>query len=70
MWWDMAIARGEKSVRSVPRSRCSLSWAFSRLSRSSSSLMESSVGLGEGDLPSSAWTCFARHPSRDLGAVV
>jgi hypothetical protein len=70
MWCDIAIARGEKSVRSVPRSRCSLSWAPSRLSRSSSSLIESSVGRGDGVLPPSASTWRARHPSSDLGAVV
>ena len=35
----MAEARGEKIVRSVPRSRCSFSCAFSRLSRIWSSLM-------------------------------
>ncbi len=35
----MALARGEKIVRSVPRSRCILSCAASRLSRIWSSLI-------------------------------
>jgi len=30
-WWLMPMARGEKIVMSVPRSRCSLSCAPSRL---------------------------------------
>ena len=37
----MALARGEKIVMSVPRSRCSRSCAPSRLSRSWSSVMSS-----------------------------
>ena len=40
MWCPIQLARGEKIVRSVPRSRCSLSCALSRLSRISSSLIE------------------------------
>ena len=38
MWWPIQLARGEKIVRSVPRSRWKASWAPSRLSRISSSL--------------------------------
>ena len=36
-WWAMAEARGEKIVRSAPRSRSSRSWFFSIVSRISSS---------------------------------
>src|SRR5213080_1027084 len=43
----MPIARGEKIVRSVPRSRCSLSCAPSRLSRISSSLKASDDEIRE-----------------------
>ena len=45
-WCAMPAARGEKIVRSVPRSRCSLSCAPSRLSRISSSEMPRSAGIG------------------------
>src|SRR5690606_117068 len=46
MWWAMKLARGEKIVRSEPRSRIRRSWLVSMLSRNSSSLMRRSEGLG------------------------
>ena len=49
IWWPMPEARGEKIVMSVPRSRCSLSWAPSTLSRISSSLIFSDAFDGIGD---------------------
>ncbi len=45
-WWPMAEARGENSVRSAPRSRCSFSWLASMVSRISSSLMRGAGGRG------------------------
>ena len=66
----MKLARGEKIVRSAPRSRISFSWFFSMLSRSSSSLIWSSDALGvtAGFLSPSIWRL--RQSSSDLGAVV
>ena len=46
MWCAMPDARGEKIVRSVPRSRCNLSCAPSTLARNSSSLILSAAGDG------------------------
>src|SRR5690554_7582923 len=40
MWCAMKLARGEKMVRSLPRSFIFLSWLASMLSRSSSSRSE------------------------------
>ena len=64
-WCSMEPARGEKKVTSLPRSRCSLSWAFSRLSRISSSLIFSSAG---DTLFSDTWRF--RQSQRAWGAVV
>jgi len=46
MWCAMKLARGEKIVRSLPRSRIFLSWLVSIDSRSSSSLIRSSDAFG------------------------
>ena len=64
-WCSMEPARGEKKVTSLPRSRCSFSWAFSRLSRISSSLILSSLG----DTLFSD-TCRLRQSQSAWGAVV
>ena len=70
MWWAMKLARGEKMVRSLPRSSMSRSWLASIVSRMSSSLMVSSDGLGaEAGSPIAA-TWRSRHASRAGGAVV
>ena len=61
----MEPARGEKKVTSLPRSRCSFSWALSRLSRISSSLIRSSLG---DTLFSDTWRL--RQSQRAWGAVV
>jgi hypothetical protein len=64
----MPAARGEKIVRSVPRSRCTLSWPPSIVARISSSLI---VGRGGGGLPAAcASICWVRHPSCGRGEVV
>src|SRR5207244_5965351 len=47
-WCPMPAARGEKIVRSVPRSRCTLSWPPSIASRISLSVI---VGRGGAGLP-------------------
>ena len=65
----MADARGEKMVTSVPRSRCSFSCAFSRLSRISSSLMRGSAG-GVPPAPFHAASCASRNVCSAAGAVV
>jgi hypothetical protein len=59
----MEPARGEKNVRSVPRSRWMRSWFFSRVSRISSSDMRS----GPGSWPA---TWRLRHSQSAAGAVV
>ena len=70
MWWAMKLARGEKMVRSEPRSRIFFNWLVSMLSRSSSSLILSSdtFGIAEGSLMPAIWRL--RHSSSALGAVV
>jgi hypothetical protein len=70
MWWAMKLARGEKIVRSLPRSRILRSWFCSIDSRSSSSLIFSSAGEGvcAGSLRPAIWRL--RQSSRALGAVV
>ena len=45
-WWPMADARGEKIVRSWPRSRATRSWLPSIVARISSSLIRGSAGTG------------------------
>ena len=52
MWCAMKLARGEKIVRSAPRSRISFSWFCSMLSRSSSPIRSSSAGRQGGVLES------------------
>jgi hypothetical protein len=66
----MPEARGEKIVTSVPRSRCSLSWAPSTLSRISSSLIFSDAFDGIGDLFLTASVCSLRNRCRSFGSVV
>ena len=70
MWWAMKLARGEKMVRSEPRSFIWRSWFFSMDSRSSSSLIFSSetFGMAEGSLIAAIWRL--RQSSSALGAVV
>ena len=64
----MPAARGEKMVRSVPRSRWERSWPWVMLSRMSPSVME---GSGGGVCPAfSAATWAARQPSWVAGEVV
>ncbi|MDT4853024.1 hypothetical protein FQZ97_872780 [compost metagenome] len=46
MWWAMKLARGEKMVRSEPRSFIRRSWLVSMDSRSSSSLIFRSATFG------------------------
>ena len=70
MWWPMPEARGEKIVRSVPRSCCSLSWFASRLSRISSSDIFSAARGGIADLSLTASVCSLRKRCRSFGSVV
>ncbi len=66
----MALARGEKIVTSVPRERCSLSCAFSRLSRIWSSLI---VMLPLGSASDGVFNdsvCCLRQALSGSGAVV
>ena len=69
-WCAIPAARGEKIVRSVPRSRCSLSCAPSRLSRIWSSLILSALFAGPEPRLSNAAICALRQASNSLGAVV
>jgi hypothetical protein len=66
----MKLARGLKIVRSLPRSCIFFSWFSTMLSRSSSSLILSSLTLGfaEGSLMPAI--CRLRQSSSALGAVV
>jgi hypothetical protein len=67
-WCAIVLARGLKIVWSAPRSRISLSWFFSIVSRISSSLI---AGYGGGALPSlNAAFCASRQVSCCGGAVV
>ena len=71
MWCAMKLARGEKIVRSLPRSLILRSWLLSIDSRSSSSLIFSVDGAGRSapGLPRPAiWRL--RQSSSALGAVV
>ena len=69
MWWAMKLARGEKIVRSMPRSCILPSWFVIMLSRSSSSLMCSSPADGvEPSARPAIWRL--RHASSAGGAVV
>ena len=66
----MKLARGLKMVMSLPRSRILASWLVSMDSRSSSSLIESSLTFGRlaGSLIAAIWRL--RQFSSALGAVV
>ena len=71
-WWPMPEARGEKIVRSVPRSRCSLSCVPSMLSRISSSDIFSAArdGIARLVLGVGGSVCSLRKRCRSLGSVV
>ena len=70
MWCAMKLARGLKTVRSLPRSFIFASWLFSIDSRSSSSPIFSSLtfGIRAGSLMPAI--CRLRHASSAFGAVV
>ena len=70
MWWPMPEARGEKIVRSVPRSRWSLSCAPSieALISSSDIFRPARGGIGALFLTASVWSL--RKRCRSLGSVV
>ena len=70
MWWAMKLARGEKMVRSAPRSRMNVSWLASIDSRSSSSLIlrSDALGMTAGSLIPAI--CWLRQVSSAFGAVV
>lgn len=70
MWWAMKDARGEKTVRSMPRSSISRSWFGSMLWRSSSSLTRRSAREGVPAGSVSPLICWVRHASSAGGAVV
>ena len=70
MWWAMKLARGEKMVRSEPRSFIRRSWLVSIDSRSASSLIFSSDALGAAARLPSAAIWRRRQSSSALGAVV
>ena len=70
MWWAMKLARGEKSVTSLPRWSMSRSWLASMVSRMSSSLMKSSSGRGALTGSPTAATWRSRHAPSWGGAVV
>jgi len=70
MWCAMKLARGLKTVRSMPRLRMNLSWFASMDSRSSSSLILSSEAFGAAPGLAIAATWRLRHSSSAGGAVV
>ena len=69
MWWPMCEARGEKIVRSVPRSRAIRSWLPSIVCLISSSLISGAAGTGRVGSASRA-SCASRYSWRAAGAVV
>jgi len=70
MWCAMKLARGLKTVRSLPRSRILASWLVSIDSRISSSLIFSSLALGLAAGSLMPAICALRQVSSALGAVV
>jgi len=70
MWCAMKLARGENTVRSLPRSFIFASWFFSIDSRSSSSEIFSSEALGATDGSFRPAICRLRQSSSGFGAVV
>src|SRR5574343_701238 len=68
MWWAMKLARGEKMVRSEPRSFMSLSWLVSMDSRNSSSLIFRLLGSGAWLGALSDRICWSRQAPRGAGA--
>ena len=70
MWCAMKLARGLKMVRSLPRSCIFLSWLLMMDSRSSSSLILSSLALGAALGSPMAAICRLRQSSSAFGAVV
>ena len=72
MWWPMPEARGEKIVRSVPRSLCSLSWLRLDAFRISSSdiFRPARGGIAALSLALAAAVCSLRKRCRSLGSVV
>ena len=68
-WCAMPAARGEKMVRSEPRSFCSFSCGCTLLTRSSSEIFNSLVaGLRIGS--ASPASCLSRNASSGWGSVV
>ena len=70
MWCAMKLARGLKIVRSLPRSCIFLSWLSTMDSRSSSSLIFSSLALGMAAGSLMPAICRLRQSSSAFGAVV
>ena len=70
MWCAMKLARGLKTVRSMPRVFMKRSWLPSMDSRNSSSLILSSEAFGPAPGLPIAATWRLRHSSRAGGAVV
>jgi len=70
MWWAMKLARGEKIVRSVPRSCICFSWLAAMLSRSSSSVIFRSAASATIAGSVRLAICRLRQPSSAFGAVV
>ena len=66
----MADARGEKIVRSVPRSRAIRSWLASIVCLISSSLISGSAGTGRASGSASRASCASRYFASAAGAVV
>jgi len=66
----MKLARGEKIVRSEPRSFIRRSWLLSIVSRSSSSLILRSATLGASAGSLRPAICRLRQSSSAFGAVV
>ena len=70
MWCAMKLARGLKMVRSLPRSCIFLSWLLMMDSRSSSSLIFSSLAFGMAEGSPMPAICRLRQSSSAFGAVV
>ena len=68
-WCAIDEARGEKSMRSPPRSRRIRSWLPSTLSRIASSLIIAGAGAGTAGSASAA-SCASRNSCWAAGAVV
>ena len=70
MWWAMKLARGEKIVRSLPRSSISRSWLASIVSRHVVVADDQLVGVGRASTGSPTAATWRSRQSPSWGGAV